>query len=246
MVNHLKTLHSPHPLGNFTYAGLVHWLQGMHTIHPEHMFVASFSTESDSLEQWRAYCPNGGYAIGFPHATLKAMEPNTTYTLHQCVYDLDAQVQAIEEEMGHVNWYVLGAILSPPPGTAIEGDTNPRLPPSERSLAYKNLLYRVTKLCAILKHQSFKNESEWRLISAPGVPRDSSGRVEFRIDGNIIVPYVSVTLPGTDPWRDMRIMVGPTPHKDQAESAVRRLLRSKSDHCSNDQVSSSEIPYRYW
>lgn len=35
------------------------------------MFIACFSYEEDSLYQWRSYCPNGGFAIGF---SIKSIE----------------------------------------------------------------------------------------------------------------------------------------------------------------------------
>ena len=34
------------------------------------VYACSFSTHGDDLSQWRAYCPNGGFAVGFRHSTL--------------------------------------------------------------------------------------------------------------------------------------------------------------------------------
>jgi hypothetical protein len=36
-------------------------------------YVACFSTKGDLLSQWRAYCPNGGYSLGFDGSTLQSL-----------------------------------------------------------------------------------------------------------------------------------------------------------------------------
>lgn len=52
------------------------------------MFVCSFSgaRDGDDLSQWRAYCPKGGYAIGFPVAELLEHAHALQLHLQPCNY----------------------------------------------------------------------------------------------------------------------------------------------------------------
>jgi len=53
-----------------------------------HAFVCSFSTAAggDDLSQWRAYCPTGGYAIGFPYKKLDHVGFIAGFQLVRCLY----------------------------------------------------------------------------------------------------------------------------------------------------------------
>lgn len=45
------------------------------------MYVCSFSTKPNRLSQWRAYCPKGGFAIGFLKSELKPIVEDQGFTL---------------------------------------------------------------------------------------------------------------------------------------------------------------------
>lgn len=50
------------------------------------IYTASLTTEEDSLEQWRAYCPrSGGVALGFPTEDLKTVATLQESLLAPCV-----------------------------------------------------------------------------------------------------------------------------------------------------------------
>ena len=93
-------------------------LKRMHnsiSLSPEHInvCVCSFSEDSDSLSQWRAYGGSSGFAIGFSPEVLGAAVEKQNFFLARCVYDPVAQldiVRALVEE-------VLGEHLSKKPVT---------------------------------------------------------------------------------------------------------------------------------
>jgi hypothetical protein len=64
--------------------------------------VASFSEESDSLSQWRAYAGNAGFAIGFEGEHLATLTARDHAYLAPCIYENDRQktlVQALLQEV---------------------------------------------------------------------------------------------------------------------------------------------------
>jgi hypothetical protein len=74
------------------------------SLSPEHInvCVCSFSEDSDSLSQWRAYGGSSGFAIGFSPEVLGAAVEKHRFFLAQCIYDPAAQrdvVSALVEEV---------------------------------------------------------------------------------------------------------------------------------------------------
>src|SRR5437667_1531135 len=71
---------------------------------PENMnvCVCSFSEDSDSLSQWRAYGRSSGFAVGFSGEVLKASTQRLEWYLAPCIYDPSEQralVRALVENV---------------------------------------------------------------------------------------------------------------------------------------------------
>jgi hypothetical protein len=64
-----------------------------------HIYVCSFSEDSDSLSQWRAYCPpsGGGYALGVPSLQLSKLAKEQGWMFVKCIYDADTKVLVVRE-----------------------------------------------------------------------------------------------------------------------------------------------------
>src|SRR5207247_68058 len=59
-------------------------------------YIASFSTKGNLLSQWRAYCPRGGYSIGFDGARLtQVFRKRGEFQFGSVLYDRDAQEQKV-------------------------------------------------------------------------------------------------------------------------------------------------------
>ncbi|MGB6726605.1 MAG: hypothetical protein WBE74_11935, partial [Terracidiphilus sp.] len=100
------------------------------------------------------------------------------------------------------------------------------------------------RYAASLKHQKFRAEHEWRMVLVFG-GQEVPDSVGFRRMKSFIAPYARVSLRWSDqPIEIARIVVGPTPHKDEAKSSVEMLL--KRYHVKYKEILSSEVPFRNW
>jgi hypothetical protein len=115
-------------------------------------YIASFSKEPDSLEQWRAY---GSICIGFQAEGLK----KRGFSLYQCVYDKEEIKSWILEKAKRTEW-----MLKEP--DRIEhyigenGPTNRDM--DARNRAAFSLIFRAS---IKFKHFCYRNEKEVRLLA---------------------------------------------------------------------------------
>jgi hypothetical protein len=186
--------------------------------------VASFSEESDSLSQRRAYAGNAGFAIGFEGEHLASPTAKDHAYLARCIYDNDRQktlVRALLQEVMEEN-------LSPERLNRRPGG---------------NLSAYLLRFAPLLKHRSFGGEREWRIITTPhscGIPR-----FDFRTGASMITPFYRFPLAEDGiPFRVSRVVVGPTPHEREATASVRSVLNRVG--LNDVAVTSSDVPYRNW
>ncbi len=71
------------------------WLSAQLELIKPSTFVSSFSTQDDQLSQWRAYCPTGGFAVGFRKDLLKQKAKSQGFELKQCIYDKEKQSKLV-------------------------------------------------------------------------------------------------------------------------------------------------------
>jgi len=158
-------LQKPNPLGN------------------NRVFVCSFSEKGNDLSQWRAYCQDGGYSIGFRRDQLEQLaNRENNCNLRRCDYSDDCA--------HHVDRLL--RFLSRKAGCE-DPDTSVR--------ATELLL---CKFAAQYKDPRFNDEQEWRLIFVSSEPK-----LKFRTRGAFLVPYVRFTLKDPALWRDVHVRVGP-------------------------------------
>ena len=66
--------------------------------HNRQIYIVSLTSESDSLSQWRAYCPiTGGYAIGLPSGHLRNLGADQGFYLAPCLYKNADQQRLVNE-----------------------------------------------------------------------------------------------------------------------------------------------------
>ena len=204
-------------------------IQGIETLN---VCVASFSKNGDSLSQWRAYSGGvAGFAIRFSGMFLRAVIGDIGW-LAPCQYTKDDQralVRILLED-------VMAEEQNP---TENEKDDNDpwRIP------GVSNLVNYLSRYAPLVKHQSFIEEEEWRIISRP-LMCDRNG-FGYRPGTSMLVPYYRVPL-NTDnfPFNIEQIVIGPTPHPEQSRNSVRSLLLRHG--LRDTQVVLSSVPYRNW
>jgi hypothetical protein len=170
--------------------------------------VCSFSEQPDMLSQWRAYGEGAGFCIGFSGAFLKALSKENDCWLVRCIYDEAEQrawMQTLTKDVIQEH-LVRNVDDLDDEGWSVPGG---------------NLVAYLNRYAPILKHKSFAEEKEWRIISRPL----SSRRLEFRPGRSMLIPYYRFPL-GTSPspFRIEEIIVGPTPHPDESLQSLKSFL----------------------
>jgi Protein of unknown function (DUF2971) len=200
---------------------LVTDLDGMARVN---IFVACFSEKSDLLSQWRAYCPNAnGYSVGFSYSQLQKQMKAQGFFLVQCLYDPSEQKTLLRELVDEAF-------------SAASGATSRQLDEIANDCIRKFLAVGPA-----LKHPSFTEEAEWRLVSEwPKSIADSQIRV--REGKSMLIPYFQFNLAnekGNLP--EPQIVIGPTPHLELATLSTHFLMSSFAAN-----VVPTTIPYRGW
>lgn len=195
------------------------------------LYVASFSEESDSLSQWRAYgAATSGFALGFRCNRLVLPDG---FNLVRCVYDPPKQYK------------IVGAIVSEV--------LKRSLPPALFSVASVHLRLVLHTLALTLKHPKFEEEKEWRIISpvlmdfAPAFPIKvkEETKLAFRLGKSVLTPYRSIPLKDDKSnFPLIEIVVGPNPSPQQAHRSVQSLLNSEG--LKAVAMRDSDVPYRNW
>jgi len=170
--------------------------------------VASFSEEEDLLSQWRSYCPSGaGYAVGFDHGRLGSIAKRKKYNLRPCAYthvEHTALIQPIISRFIHATIKL----------------NKEQIEQKDPSLdkALRNLIADFIQVAPMIKHSSFKEEREWRLISDPFPTNHPMWSV--RPGKSMLIPYSPFQLDDAI----CKIVVGPTSNQYLASSSVASAL----------------------
>jgi hypothetical protein len=160
--------------------------------HNVPIYVLSFSGEENLLSQWRAYCPNGeGYSLGFDLSNIPS-DPFNGVEMVRCVY-----TEAEQDDLC----------------SALIASWDECDPTSQWDVA--TLYLNSMSVMAAIKHPSFSEELEWRLILL------SPQKVRFRSGRHGIVPYTEVSI-APDGWPILKkIWIGPNSDKGAASDALK-------------------------
>jgi hypothetical protein len=209
------------------------------------IFVTSFSSEGDLLSQWRAYCPGGGYALGFRTEVLVNLATDQGFELRQCSYNVDEHRRECDE----IAAAVIKAVAEVPKEIRQSLVGTPARPSMEAvGFLYpiqQQMVGEIQMHAPVWKHPSFREEAEWRLVS---VYRDR--RIKFRPGRTAIVPYVEFRIDGNaakagDLFAVLNnTVVGPCPEPELAVGSAMDLLEESKIALQNFMVSST--PYRSW
>lgn len=177
----------------------------------------SLSTEENDLNQWRAYCPQGGYALGFTTERLQAASAvgltRAQFRLLRCRYT--------EVEQRELLGSLVDDIVADEPTASVN-----------LAQALWNAFLRVAPL---IKHPAFRHENEWRLVCDKVRIKELS----LRATKSYIMPFVPLTLEGL--FID-KIIVGP--QLDQRMGVQGAAAAFRQTFNISTKVIRSEIPYR--
>jgi hypothetical protein len=214
-------------------------------------FVASFSGERDSLGHWRSYCPQGnGVCIGFKTASIKGAYLEGAEK-GMCLTPLDAVSYLRPDNLKTLDGMINGVLASSDRLIAdIEKASGTN---ATRSHRIGCMRAQFEFRAGITKHESFKDEREYRLVAALFGQEEL---VSYRPSRSTFVPFLKMRLP--DPAQASSasprarplttrfidsVIIGPTPHPKLSAEAVMGMLRSKGFSVP---VEISSVPFRDW
>lgn len=196
-------------------------------------YVCSFSEISDSLSQWRAYCSEGGYSLGLPSEFLKKRAELQRFALVPCIYEKQEQHGIIAEIISLCLYRFR--------------NNKSKLVPEQINRKIDSVSYDFTlmvmQIAPIIKHKSFEEEKEWRLITL--VDKPTRSHPEYRCGRSMLIPYRPFKLiDKSDILNDLQVVVGPTPHPERAKESAGWFLFSR--RCSQPNIKMSNSPYQHW
>jgi len=192
-------------------------------------FVFSLSESENLLSQWRGYCPpTGGYSLGFDSKKLqKILSKENKFQFCQCQYDKDIQYSLVHEflELNYQQY---------------------------RKYEEKNDFWRENWstiasqfgfIASIIKHPSWSEEKEWRVVSKGHFVPLSDSNFDVRVGKHYLIPYMKISMgDSSEEYPFKGVMVGPNPHQKLAGLSALNLLAI--NEIIDREISYSEIPFR--
>jgi hypothetical protein len=214
----------------------LHWVT--HRITNGHMlFASSFRSNGNLLSQWRGYSRLGkGVSLGFNSDYILQCAKQQSFQIGKCIYSCSSQERLISQVIDAVE--VLAEEHAPDcdnQGKAVDHSYH-----SIFDLIESDLL----RIAAILKHPSFREEEEWRIVS-PVITDYIEAPVLFREGTSMLVPYIEFNLIPQDnsPIALEHLFLGPTPNITISMNSLTMFL-SKSGIRPDKGISYCQIPFR--
>jgi len=207
------------------------------------------------LSQWRGYAGRGGFALEFDEEGLEALISHEIKRFffgpvvrRDVLYD-DFQKLFDPKDYVGLARAMIGKMFLDPKVTPIADKEN-RAKVKEIA-GNKNIDEAVSKFLStapFLKNSGFHEEREFRLAIAgvrqgrvPAKAKKDAKPVEFRVRGDLIVPYIRLFGGPKTKLPIRSIIVGPHPHQELQREAMSHLLENAKIDAS---VRLSEIPFR--
>ena len=222
---------NPKLLNQFQY-----WV-GHRMVHGHMLFSASFRSNGNLLSQWRGYSTHGkGVSIGFDPELILECAAAQSFQVARCVYDQREQEELIRQVVDAME------LLA-----AEEGEcTDPQRRPPEQSYydGFERVESELLRIAAVLKHPSFQEEEEWRVVS-PVLTELAQPPIRFREGTSMLVPYLDFRLtpaPGV-PLRLEHLFLGPSPNISISMNSL-ELYLAQQGAPPRSGISYCQIPYR--
>lgn len=209
-----------------------------HRITNGHMlFAASFRSNGNLLSQWRGYSRHGkGVSLGFDPEYIIRCADQQAFQIGKCIYSCEQQELLLRKVVDAVE------VL------AEEHDSQL----TERDGAGNRLYHPIfemmesdlLRIAAILKHPSFREEEEWRIVS-PVITDYHLAAVQFREGASMLVPYIEFRLSslGNGPIALEHLFLGPTPNIRISMNSLEMFLSQNGIEPSRG-ISYCQIPFR--
>jgi hypothetical protein len=184
-----------------------------------HVYATCFCEDSDLLSQWRGYAGEGGYAVGFYAEALKVAATREVEGVEQsCLarihYGLDSARAALDALVGNLAMHAKAHY-------SVE--------------SWHQFMQQVLPLVSTVKHPSFAEEREWRLLS---LSWGLEGDLEFRAGRLGLIPYRRFPIPVDSV---ANVTVGPGYHPEVRQASVVQYLRKHGFKDADVRLSNSPL-----
>jgi len=209
-----------------------------HRITNGHMqFAASFRANGNLLSQWRGYSvPGKGVSIGVSPQWLENCVSRQAWRIGRCIYNSALQQQLVAQVISQLTHWLQEQQCGESPHLARREAWQQMLAEMETDLLL---------LATVLKHPSFQEEEEWRVVS-PTITDFIQAAVKFREGTSMLVPYVELELRERpdQPLPLEHLYLGPTPNRVISMNSLTMFLASHGIQPPRG-VSYCQIPYRH-
>ena len=216
-------------------AQFIKWLDRL--TQPLPLFIFSLSEQASLLSQWRSYTPHGkGVSIGFSSELIQALTGLNECRLAKCLYDRTQHVEVVRS--------LLEKLFVSFRRERDELDISKEHAPTCYHKFFEKILGNLLQVLSIIKHPSFAEEQEWRVVSTYR-PVLRNAKIEYREGSSMLIPYTRLKLqiPPDEKFLFEGVVMGPSPDQNLAMTSLGTFLRvnNVSNHLSN-----CAIPYRKW
>lgn len=186
---------------------------GTHAIYKA-WYVASFSSDGNLLSQWRAYCPRGGFSLGFdPERLWSVLKSVPGIRFGPVLYDEAEQVARIRQ-VATAQLNTLRSLRDLPEPMAADALL-------EMRLFLASVLGETLIFC---KSSAFREEAEWRIAKYDFADGDG---LRFRERLGVLTPFQAIRLVGEDSLLPLyRIFVSPLGEPELAAHAAELCLKA--------------------
>jgi|ERR1039458_1085342 hypothetical protein len=206
-------------------------------------FIVSFCQEGDLLSQWRAYGGSSGFSLAF-----RPLCQNNEVRL-MCKHGFRTMVKPVIYEPNKQRArlrFILRRLIKLVSGFSFR-TTSPVGASAHVELSVL-LILEMTDWAISVKHKSFSEEKEWRIITYPtaatlrGATPENYEGVSVRPTSKLLLPYMILEPSSGNRLPLIGIRCGPSQFQEQSARAMNILLR-KHDY-KNIPVTTSSVPLR--
>jgi hypothetical protein len=214
-----------------------------YTIKGVNTCVCCFSELEDDLSQWRGYGGgSAGFSVGFTREWFTRVKDTLGLSLSPCIYDPEKQQRLVQDEID--KFFATNAGREPDYWDRNRGYWNPDKPRTYMASRHAgdDFADRLALIAPLIKHESFEDEKEWRLVAE----NVSAHKLHHRPGRSMLIPYYKIPIGDDDKFDSIReIVVGPTPHPELSVASVKSLAKA-AGLVNPDKIETTSIPFRNW
>lgn len=211
------------------------WLPGQYL----NVYVASFSSKGDDLNQWRGYASKNGYAIGFSLKLIRSLAEREGYSFEKVRYADKDKYELLKPILDQYLRRCDSLDLSLAKTKSLKGSWPWPGEPELAKLA-NEFSSQLIEVAPLIKDAAFAEEEEWRLVAKT----TSTERLNYRDTATGLIPYIAMNLKNEGKLEVRMLIVGPSPRQWHAITASNMAASTFGVACKG--WANSTVPYRNW